>query len=73
MVSKARAKVNKEVGRFMKKNGGIEVRHKELEQALREFFLEDGVHLNPIGTNMWFLGLQEGLDTALQGWRDGRQ
>lgn len=72
-VNKARVKVNKEVGRFVKKNGGVAVRHRDLEGASGEFLDGDGVHLTPIGIDMWFLGLQEGLETAFQVWRDGRQ
>lgn len=70
MVNKARAK---EVGRFVKRNGGIVVRHRDLEGASSDFLRDDGVYLNAIGINMWCLGLQEGLETALRVWRDGRQ
>lgn len=40
-VNKARAKVNKEVGRFVRQNGGIVVRHRELEGASNEFLGEE--------------------------------
>lgn len=72
-VNKARVKVNQEVGRFVKRNGGIVVRHKELEGSEMEFVDNDGVHLTPIGMDLWTLNLQEGLKTAWEVWRDGRQ
>lgn len=72
-VNRARGRVNKEVGRFIKRNGGLVVRHRDLEVPSAEFLADDGVHLNPVGNAMWFLGLQEGLETALRIWRDGRQ
>lgn len=72
-INRARAKVNKEVGSFVKRHGGIVVRHKELEKPSEEFLLHDGIHLNEIGTDMWALDLREGLEMALKVWRDGRQ
>ncbi|XP_040183677.1 uncharacterized protein LOC120916805 [Rana temporaria] len=68
-VNKARVKVNKEVGRFVVRNGGLVVRHRELEEETWRFLRSDGVHLNPIGIDLWALGLEEGVRRALSVWR----
>ncbi|XP_072284117.1 uncharacterized protein [Pyxicephalus adspersus] len=68
-INKARIKVNKEVGRFVVRNGGIVIRHRELEEETRKYLCRDGVHLNAIGTDKWFLGLQDGVQRALCLWR----
>lgn len=72
-INRARAKVNKEVGSFVKRHGGMVIRHRELEKPSDDFLLIDGIHLNDIGTDMWALELREGLEMALKVWRDGRQ
>lgn len=36
------------------------------------FFRPDGVHLNGLGLEVWMLGLQDGIEQALQLWRDER-
>lgn len=63
-VNKARVKVNKEVGHFVKWNGGVVVRHCDFEECPDEFLWGDGVHLNNIGIDLWSLNLQGGLETA---------
>ncbi|XP_044124486.1 uncharacterized protein LOC122919488 [Bufo gargarizans] len=72
-INKARAKLNKEVGRFVRRQGGLVVRHQELEAASAQFLRADGVHLNELGIDMWALGIQEGLELALKVWRDARR
>lgn len=72
-INRARAKVNKEVGSFVKRQGGIVVRHRELEKPSEDFLSIDGIHLSDIGMDMWALELREGLEMALRVWRDGRQ
>ncbi|XP_069832586.1 uncharacterized protein [Dendropsophus ebraccatus] len=69
-INRARAKLNKEVGRFVRRNGGIVVRHRDLEGASPELMDSDGVHLNDVGMDLWMLGLHGGLEMALQVWRD---
>ncbi|XP_075715673.1 uncharacterized protein LOC142750560 [Rhinoderma darwinii] len=44
-VNKARIKVNRAVSRFVAKNGGICVRHRDLESGVGNFWRSDGVHL----------------------------
>lgn len=65
-LNRARGKLNMAVGRFVARNGGIVVRHRELETVEDGFCLDDGVHLNGLGLDVWFLGLQEGIERALQ-------
>ncbi|XP_040267777.1 uncharacterized protein LOC120982000 [Bufo bufo] len=72
-INKARAKLNKEVGRFVRRQGGFVVRHRELEVASPQFLRSDGVHLNEIGIDLWALGLQDGLETAFRVWRDAHR
>ncbi|KAM4026884.1 uncharacterized protein ACNLHF_022763 [Anomaloglossus baeobatrachus] len=68
-VNKARAQVNRVVARFMTRNGGLVVRHRELEPATWQFLRGDGVHLNDIGADLWALGLQDGVERAFGVWR----
>lgn len=51
--------------------GGLVVRHKELEKVDEDFIQNDGVHPNEIGLDLWTLGIKEGIEAALQVWRDG--
>ncbi|CAJ0940127.1 unnamed protein product [Ranitomeya imitator] len=64
-VNKARIKVNRAVAKFVVKNGGLFVRHLELEQGGVDFLLGDGVHLNAVGTDLWSLDLQNGIERAI--------
>ncbi|XP_073460352.1 uncharacterized protein [Aquarana catesbeiana] len=67
-LNKARIKVNKEVGKFFVRNGGLTIRHRDLEKEPQLFLKEDGVHLNAVGIDIWSLGLQEGIQRALRVW-----
>ena len=68
-LDKARIKVNREVGRFVVQQGGIAVRHSDLEVETWRYLRGDGVHLNPIGIDLWALGLEEGVRRAFLVWR----
>lgn len=68
-VNKARIKDNKAVAKFVVCNGGLVVRHCELERDIGLFLRGDEVHLSAVGIDMWFLVLQEGLQWALCLWR----
>lgn len=72
-INKARVKVNKEVGRFVRRNGGVVVRHRDFEDYPDEFLWGDGSHLNAIGIDLWSSKLQEGIKTAWSVWRDSCQ
>ncbi|CAJ0933156.1 unnamed protein product [Ranitomeya imitator] len=65
-VNRARIKVNKAVSRFMARNGEVVVRHINLESGTGGYWRLDGVHLNAVGTDMWCLAIQEGIETALK-------
>lgn len=67
--NKARVKVNKEVGRFIVRNGGLVIRHLEMESDTWKFLKGDRVHLTAVGTDLWFLGLEDGLQRAFHVWR----
>lgn len=68
-INKARVKVNKEVGRFFVRNGGLVIRHLDLESETWRFLRGDGVYLNAVGTDLWFLGLEDRVQRAFQVWR----
>lgn len=69
-LNKARAKLNRAVGRFVAGNGGLVVRHRDLEVVDGSLLRPDGEHLNEIGSDIWSLALREGLERALRVWRD---
>lgn len=68
-LNKARAKLNRAVGKFIARNGGIVVRHRDLEVVDASLFWEDRIHLSAIGYDFWMLALQEGIEKALVVWR----
>lgn len=65
-LNRASVKINKEVVRFIVCNGGFVVRHRELEVDTLRYLRSDSVHLNSLGTDFWFLGLQDGVQRALR-------
>lgn len=72
-LNRARAKLNRAIGKFVARNGGLVVRHRELEEVDPDLLLDDGVHLNEIGTDMWTLEIRDGIERALQVWRDDHE
>ncbi|OCT95520.1 hypothetical protein XELAEV_18013206mg [Xenopus laevis] len=64
-IDRARVKTNRAVLKFVQANGGITVRHKELEFDTK-FFLPDGVHLNDFRLDMFNFNLQDAIKLA---WR----
>ncbi|XP_069842788.1 collagen alpha-1(I) chain-like [Dendropsophus ebraccatus] len=68
-LNKARVKVNRAVSSFVSRNGGVSVRHRDLEDCAENYWLGDGVHLNAVGIDLWMLALQEGIERALCLWR----
>lgn len=69
-INKARAKLNRSVGKFVARNGGVVIRHTALEVADPDLMWHDGVHLNCYGIDIWTSDLQEGIEKALRLWRD---
>lgn len=68
-LNKARIKINKEMRRFVMCNGGFVVRHHDLKVDTWRYLQSYGVHLNAIGTDLWILGIQDGIQKALYLWR----
>lgn len=68
-VNRARKKINREVSKFMVRNGALAIRHPELEFETWRYLRPDGVHLNDVGIDLWNLGLQEGIQRAIRVWR----
>ncbi|XP_040178454.1 uncharacterized protein LOC120911247 [Rana temporaria] len=72
-VNRARRKLNRNVGRFVLRNGGLVVRHPELEVDPWRYLRSDGVHLTDVGIDMWALRLEEGVQQAMRVWRCARR
>ncbi|XP_040203635.1 uncharacterized protein LOC120935648 [Rana temporaria] len=72
-VNRARRKLNRNVGRFVLRNGGLVVRHPELEVDPWRYLRSDGVHLTDVGIDMWALRLGEGVQQAMRVWRCARR
>ncbi|XP_073496194.1 uncharacterized protein [Phyllobates terribilis] len=64
-LNKARRKVNRAVSKFVSENGGVSIRHFDLENGLGDFWLSDGVHLNDGGIDVWSSALQRGIEEAI--------
>ncbi|CAH2329872.1 Hypothetical predicted protein, partial [Pelobates cultripes] len=47
-VSRCRGKVNRTMAVFIRRLGGVVVRHRELEERLPGYFRDDGVHLSDL-------------------------
>lgn len=71
-LNKTRIKVNKRVGQFVIRNGGLVVRHRELEKDVGLYLRRDGVHLSEVGIDLWSMGLEEGIRRALRVWRSSQ-
>ncbi|OCT67537.1 hypothetical protein XELAEV_18038835mg [Xenopus laevis] len=55
---------------FVRKFGGIVVRHTDLEDKMPAYYREDGVYLSVLGMSFFTLALMEGIERAL-GYLDG--
>ncbi|OCU00152.1 hypothetical protein XELAEV_18005938mg [Xenopus laevis] len=62
-VNRARIKINRAVSKFVQGNGGIIVRHMDLEKDLG-YFLPEGVHLNDLGLDLFNFSFQEAITLA---------
>ncbi|XP_041444662.1 uncharacterized protein LOC121402213 isoform X2 [Xenopus laevis] len=67
-VNRSRIKINRAVSKFVQGNGGIVVRHMDLEKD-RGYFRPDGVHLNDLGLDLFNFSLQEAITLAWRAWR----
>lgn len=57
--------LNMRVSRHVRINGGVVVRHSQLEGNNRELMRSDGVHLTDIGLDIFLSGLQDAIERAL--------
>ncbi|XP_041440943.1 uncharacterized protein LOC121400934 [Xenopus laevis] len=64
-MDKSRVKVNKLMASFVRKFGGIVVRHSDLDDKMPDYFSQDGVHLSELGNSFFTLALMEGIERAL--------
>lgn len=64
-IERARRLINSRVSRWVRAAGGVVVRHRQLEGDNRHLILEDGVHLTPIGQDIFLSGLQDGIERAV--------
>lgn len=68
-VNRARKKINRDISKFMVRNGCLAIRHPELEFETWRYLRVDWVHLNDVGLDLWMLGLQDGIQRAIRVWR----
>ncbi|KAM8972024.1 uncharacterized protein RCH25_017636 [Pelodytes ibericus] len=64
-LGKRRIKINWLMSAFVRRMGGVVVRHRELEAQLPGYYRADGVHLSDIGTDFLNMGFQSGLERAI--------
>ncbi|OCT79757.1 hypothetical protein XELAEV_18026567mg [Xenopus laevis] len=64
-MERSRQKLNKLLSAFIRHSGGIVVRHKVLESCMPGHYCRDGVHLSAGGTDIFNLGLADGIGRAL--------
>ncbi|OCU00039.1 hypothetical protein XELAEV_18005821mg [Xenopus laevis] len=64
-MERSRQKLNKLLSAFIRHSGGIVVRHKVLESCMPGHYCRDGVHLSAVGTDIFNLGLADGIGRAL--------
>ncbi|KAE8628505.1 hypothetical protein XENTR_v10000053 [Xenopus tropicalis] len=67
-LEKCRRKLNHTIDKFAKQRHIQVYRHHELEDAEEGLFHDDGVHLSPIGLDIFNTGLQNAIEKALLVW-----
>ncbi|XP_066436627.1 uncharacterized protein [Eleutherodactylus coqui] len=68
-LDRARIKVNQAASKYLAENGVVVIRHRRLEGDSAHLFEEDGVNLNSAGNDEWCNEIREGIDKALQLWK----
>ncbi|OCT55216.1 hypothetical protein XELAEV_18003823mg [Xenopus laevis] len=63
-MERSRRKINQLMSVFIRRSGGVVVRHKVLEQAVPGHYRQDGVHLSEVGLELFILGLGDGVEKA---------
>ncbi|XP_056396212.1 uncharacterized protein LOC130291486 [Hyla sarda] len=69
-IGRARIKVNHNASKFLTKKGVVVIHHRGLEDGSPHLFEENGISLNSAGTDIWLIDIQEGIDKALQLWKN---
>ncbi|KAM8921300.1 LOW QUALITY PROTEIN: uncharacterized protein RCH25_015998 [Pelodytes ibericus] len=64
-LGKSRIKIKRLMSAFVRRVGGVVVRHRELEAQLPEYYRADGIHLSDVSLNFLNMGFQAGLERAL--------
>lgn len=64
-IERARRLLNMRVSRHVRLNGGVVIRHRQLEGDNKDLMLDDGIHLNGIGLDILLSGFQDAIDRAL--------
>lgn len=65
-MERSRIKLNKLLSAFVRRSGGVVVRHKVLEKALPGYYRRDGVHLAEVGLDVFNLDVALGVGRAFQ-------
>ncbi|OCT75759.1 hypothetical protein XELAEV_18030946mg [Xenopus laevis] len=64
-MDRSRVKMNKLMASFVRKFGGIVIRHSNLDDKMPAYYGQDGVHLSELGNSFFTLALMEGIERAL--------
>lgn len=64
-IERARRLLNMRVSRHVRINEGVVIRHRQLEGDNKELMMDDGIHLNEIGLDIFLSGLQDVIERAL--------
>lgn len=64
-IERARRLLNMRVSRHVRLNGGVVIRHRQLEGDNKELMSDDGIHLNEIGLDILLSGFQDAIERAL--------
>ncbi|KAM4019046.1 uncharacterized protein ACNLHF_028401 isoform 5-T5 [Anomaloglossus baeobatrachus] len=64
-MEKVRKLLNRRISEFVTSRQGVVVKHRQLEGDNHAFLLDNGVHLNDLGMDIFLSGLQDGIGKAL--------
>ncbi|OCT92937.1 hypothetical protein XELAEV_18016004mg [Xenopus laevis] len=63
-MERSQRKLNQLLSVFIRRSGGVVVRHKDLERAVPGHYRRDGVHLSDVGLDLFNLGVGVGVERA---------
>lgn len=64
-IDATRKAVNRAVKQFLRREGGLVIRHPTITFAQKQLFRYDGTHLNELGNAAFLNSLQGGLETMV--------